>query len=36
VRDRFACRDPAGRTIEAKGFDPLQIRVWDVTGRASK
>jgi adenylate cyclase len=33
VRGRFACRDPAGRTIEAKGFDPLQIRVWDVTGR---
>jgi class 3 adenylate cyclase len=33
VRDHFTCRDPAGRTILAKGFDPEEVRVWDITGR---
>jgi class 3 adenylate cyclase len=33
VRDQFTCRDPAGRTILARVFDPEEVRVWDVTGR---
>jgi class 3 adenylate cyclase len=33
VRDHLTCCGPAGRTILAKGFEPEQVRVWDVTGR---
>jgi class 3 adenylate cyclase len=28
VRDHFTCRDPTGRIILAKGFDPEEVRVW--------
>jgi class 3 adenylate cyclase len=33
VGDRFTYRDPNGRTIRAKNFDPVEVQVWEVTGR---